>query len=56
MKRENPEFYMQNLKKWLAETANQELGELWKKNPSLTVTGVDLCQDMHDQLLRKHIK
>lgn len=107
MRRENPELYMQNLKKWLAETANQEpeemsaffstkkdnyekhmkknwakdyrkfseklppecrhildlgcgtgleLDELWKKNPSLAVTGIDLCQDMLDQLLRKHIK
>lgn len=28
MRRENPELYMQNLKKWLAETANQEPEEM----------------------------
>lgn len=105
MKRENPESYMQNLKKWLAETSGQELeemstffsarksdyekhmkktwaedyrrfseelppeclhildlgcgtglelDELWRRNPSLAVTGVDLCQDMLDRLIQKH--
>lgn len=31
-----------------------ELDEIWKKNPYITVTGVDLCQSMLDELLKKH--
>lgn len=31
-----------------------ELDEIWKINPSLSVTGVDLCQGMLDKLLEKH--
>ena len=31
-----------------------ELDKLWQKNPDMEVTGVDLCQSMLDQLLKKH--
>jgi len=31
-----------------------ELDKLWRKNPDLAVTGVDLCQSMLDKLLEKH--
>lgn len=31
-----------------------ELDEIWKKNPNITVTGVDLCQTMLDKLQEKH--
>lgn len=31
-----------------------ELDEIWRRNPSLSVTGVDLCQDMLNRLLEKH--
>lgn len=31
-----------------------ELDEIWKKNPDIEVTGVDLCQSMLDKLIKKH--
>lgn len=31
-----------------------ELDEIWKKDPCIEVTGVDLCQSMLDKLLEKH--
>lgn len=31
-----------------------ELDEIWKRNPDIEVTGVDLCQSMLDKLLKKH--
>lgn len=31
-----------------------ELDEIWKQNPRLAVTGVDLCRPMLDQLQKKH--
>lgn len=31
-----------------------ELDKIWKKNPYIAVTGVDLCQSMLDQLVKKH--
>lgn len=31
-----------------------ELDEIWKRNPDVAVTGVDLCRDMLDKLLEKH--
>ncbi len=31
-----------------------ELDRIWKKNPDIEVTGVDLCADMLDKLLEKH--
>lgn len=31
-----------------------ELDQIWKKNPDIEVTGVDLCQSMLDKLLEKH--
>jgi len=31
-----------------------ELDYIWQKNPEIEVTGVDLCQDMLDKLLKKH--
>lgn len=31
-----------------------ELDKIWQKNPDIEVTGVDLCQSMLDQLLKKH--
>lgn len=102
--RENIEIHMQELKKWLEETASVELedmdgfftrridgyeehmsiwakayerfaqllpeeceqvldlgcgtglelDEIWKQNPQLAVTGVDLCQTMLDKLREKH--
>lgn len=105
MSREEQEKYLQDLKQWLEETADDsleemadffsarlegyeahmkdiweedycrfseklpkeyryildlgcgtglELDEIWKRNPTLSVTGVDLCQDMLDRLLEKH--
>lgn len=102
--RENVEKYMQELKDWLAETAEVELedmgafftsrisdyeahmsvwskayqrfaqilpreartvldlgcgtglelDEIWKKNPEISVMGVDLCESMLDKLKKKH--
>lgn len=102
--RENIEKHMQELKAWLAETADQkleemdgffaaiidgyeehmavwekayqrfaeclpegcdeildlgcgtglELDEIWKRNPHVAVTGIDLCQTMLDKLQEKH--
>ncbi|HBA50565.1 MAG TPA: methyltransferase [Lachnospiraceae bacterium] len=31
-----------------------ELDKIWQKNPDIEVTGVDLCQDMLQRLLKKH--
>ena len=31
-----------------------ELDHIWKKDPAIKVTGVDLCQSMLDKLLEKH--
>lgn len=31
-----------------------ELDKIWEKNPYVAVTGVDLCQNMLDQLVEKH--
>lgn len=31
-----------------------ELDEIWKRNPDVAVTGVDLCQTMLDKLQEKH--
>lgn len=31
-----------------------ELDEIWKRNPKVSVTGVDLCQTMLDKLQEKH--
>ncbi len=31
-----------------------ELDKIWRKNPSIEVTGVDLCANMLDKLLEKH--
>lgn len=31
-----------------------ELDEIWKRLPKVRVTGVDLCQDMLDRLVKKH--
>lgn len=31
-----------------------ELDEIWKRNPHIAVTGVDLCQTMLDKLQEKH--
>ncbi len=31
-----------------------ELDKIWQKNPYVAVTGVDLCQSMLDQLVKKH--
>lgn len=31
-----------------------ELDEIWKRNPDVAVTGVDLCRSMLDKLLEKH--
>lgn len=31
-----------------------ELDEIWKKNADISVTGVDLCQDMLEKLIWKH--
>jgi len=31
-----------------------ELDYIWKKNPDIDVTGIDLCQSMLDKLLEKH--
>lgn len=31
-----------------------ELDKIWYKNPYVAVTGVDLCQSMLDQLVKKH--
>ncbi len=31
-----------------------ELDEIWKLKPNISVTGVDLCQSMLNQLLKKH--
>lgn len=31
-----------------------ELDQIWKRNPDLEVTGVDLCQSMLDKLTAKH--
>ncbi len=31
-----------------------ELDQIWKRNPDVEVTGVDLCRDMLDKLLEKH--
>lgn len=31
-----------------------ELDRIWEKNPDIEVTGVDLCQGMMDELLKKH--
>lgn len=31
-----------------------ELDKIWQKNPDISVTGVDLCQDMLNKLLEKH--
>lgn len=31
-----------------------ELDQIWKKNPDIAVTGVDLCPDMLEQLRQKH--
>ena len=31
-----------------------ELDKIWQKNPSIEVTGVDLCANMLDKLLEKH--
>lgn len=31
-----------------------ELDKIWQKNPDIEVTGVDLCQNMLDKLLKKH--
>lgn len=31
-----------------------ELDEIWRRNPDIAVTGVDLCQSMLDGLLEKH--
>lgn len=31
-----------------------ELDRIWQNNPDITVTGVDLCQDMLDKLMEKH--
>lgn len=102
--RENTEQYMQELKDWLAQTADAapedmdhffterldgyeehmsvwnraysrfaqllpekcqnlldlgcgtglELDAIWKQNPHISVTGVDLCRSMLDRLLEKH--
>lgn len=32
-----------------------ELDLIWKKNPDIAVTGVDLCKDMLEQLQKKHL-
>lgn len=32
-----------------------ELDEIWKKNPDISVVGVDLCQSMLDKLKEKHV-
>lgn len=102
--RDNIDQYMQELKKWLEETANADLEEMrdfftarideyenhmfiwekayqrvaellpsgcsrlldlgcgtgleldaiWKRYSDIEVTGIDLCQDMLEQLVRKH--
>lgn len=31
-----------------------ELDRIWQRNPDVEVTGVDLCQNMLDKLLKKH--
>ena len=31
-----------------------ELDQIWKKNPDISVTGVDLCEAMLEQLRKKH--
>lgn len=31
-----------------------ELDKIWKRNPNIEVTGIDLCADMLDRLLEKH--
>lgn len=31
-----------------------ELERIWQRNPNVEVTGVDLCQNMLDKLLKKH--
>lgn len=31
-----------------------ELDKIWERNPDMEVTGVDLCQSMLEQLLKKH--
>lgn len=31
-----------------------ELDRIWQRNPEVEVTGVDLCQNMLDKLLKKH--
>jgi len=43
-----------NVQRCVMTAEGKELDKIWRKNPSIEVTGVDLCANMLDKLLEKH--